>query len=146
MKKSILRTAKFTFAENCIHAEVNKAYEIYLALYQGLTGTEDASNIYKQFSRDFFDLIVVDECYRGSARQDSAWREILEYFSAATQIGLTATPKESDLTSNSVYFGDPIYTYSLKQGIDDGFLAHYRVIRILLDIDAEGWRPPRAFF
>ena len=126
--------------------QVNKAYEIYLALYQGLTGTEDASNIYKQFSRDFFDLIVVDECHRGSARQDSAWREILEYFSAATQIGLTATPKESDLTSNSEYFGDPIYTYSLKQGIDDGFLAHYRVIRILLDIDAEGWRPPRAFF
>ena len=125
--------------------QVDKSYEIYLALYQGLTGTEEASNIYKQFSPDFFDLIVVDECHRGSARQDSAWREILEYFSAATQIGLTATPKESDVTSNSDYFGDAVYTYSLKQGIDDGFLAPYRVIRILLDIDAEGWRPPKGF-
>ncbi len=125
--------------------QVDKSYEIYLALYQGLTGTEDASNIYKQFSRDFFDLIVVDECHRGSARQDSAWREVLEYFSAATQIGLTATPKESDVTSNSEYFGESVYTYSLKQGIDDGFLAPYRVIRITLDIDAEGWRPPKGF-
>ncbi len=125
--------------------QVNKAYEVYLALYQGLTGSEDASNIYKQFSRDFFDLIVVDECHRGSSRDDSAWREILEYFSKATQIGLTATPKETDVTSNSEYFGDPIYTYSLKQGIDDGFLAPYRVIRITLDIDAEGWRPPKGF-
>jgi type I restriction enzyme R subunit len=133
---------KMTVVQN---HQVNKAYEIYLSLYQGLTGTEEASNIYKQFSRDFFDLIVVDECHRGSARQDSAWREILEYFSNAAQIGLTATPKETDVTSNSDYFGNPIYTYSLKQGIDDGFLAPYRVIRILLDIDAEGWRPPRGF-
>jgi len=125
--------------------QVNKAYEVYLALYQGLTGSEDASNIYKQFSRDFFDLIVVDECHRGSSRDDSAWREILEYFGTATQIGLTATPKETEVTSNSEYFGDPIYTYSLKQGIDDGFLAPYRVIRITLDIDAEGWRPPKGF-
>lgn len=125
--------------------QVNKAYEVYLALYQGLTGSEDASNIYKQFSRDFFDLIVVDECHRGSARDDSAWREILEYFTSATQIGLTATPKETDVTSNSEYFGEPVYTYSLKQGIDDGFLAPYRVIRITLDIDAEGWRPPKGF-
>ncbi len=125
--------------------QVNKAYEVYLALYQGLTGAEDASNIYKQFSRDFFDLIVVDECHRGSARDDSAWREVLDYFSKATQIGLTATPKETDATSNSEYFGEPVYTYSLKQGIDDGFLAPYRVIRITLDIDAEGWRPPKGF-
>jgi type I restriction enzyme R subunit len=125
--------------------QVNKAYEVYLALYQGLTGSEDASNIYKQFSRDFFDLIVVDECHRGSARDDSAWREVLEYFTSATQIGLTATPKETDVTSNSEYFGEPVYTYSLKQGIDDGFLAPYRVIRIMLDIDAEGWRPPKGF-
>lgn len=124
---------------------VNKAYEIYLALYQGLTGTEDASNIYKQFSRDFFDLIIVDECHRGSARDDSAWREILDYFASATQIGLTATPKETDVSSNSEYFGESVYTYSLKQGIDDGFLAPYRVIRITLDIDAEGWRPPKGF-
>jgi len=125
--------------------QVNKAYEVHLALYQGLTGSEEASNIYKQFSRDFFDLIVIDECHRGSARDDSAWREILSYFNTATHIGLTATPKESEVTSNSEYFGDPIYTYSLKQGIDDGFLAPYRVVRITLDIDAEGWRPPKGF-
>lgn len=125
--------------------QVNKAYEVYLALYQGLTGSEDTSNIYKQFSRDFFDLIVVDECHRGSARDDSMWREVLTYFSSATHIGLTATPKESEVTSNSEYFGDPVYTYSLKQGIDDGFLAPYRVIRITLDVDVEGWRPPKGF-
>lgn len=125
--------------------QIDKAYEIYLALYQGLTGSEASQDIYKQFTPDFFDLIVVDECHRGSARDDSAWREILEYFSSATQIGLTATPKETDVISSSEYFEEPIYTYSLKQGIDDGFLAPYRVIRITLDIDAEGWRPPRGF-
>lgn len=125
--------------------QVDKSYEIYLSLYQGLTGSEEARNIYKQFSRDFFDLVVVDECHRGSARDDSAWREILEYFRTATQIGLTATPKETDDISTSEYFTDPIYTYSLKQGIDDGFLAPYRVIRITLDVDAEGWRPPKGF-
>ena len=125
--------------------QVDKSYEIYLALYQGLTGSEEARNIYKQFSRDFFDLVVVDECHRGSARDDSAWREILEYFKTATQIGLTATPKETDDISTSEYFDEPIYTYSLKQGIDDGFLAPYRVIRITLDVDAEGWRPPKGF-
>lgn len=124
--------------------QVEKAYEVYLALYQGLTGSEEAQNIYKQFSPDFFDLIVIDECHRGSARDDSAWREILEYFKTATQIGLTATPKESDTVSNIEYFDEPIYTYSLKQGIDDGFLAPYRVIRITLDVDAEGWRPPKV--
>ena len=125
--------------------QVDKAYEIYLSLYQGLTGSEEDRNIYKQFSRDFFDLIVVDECHRGSAKDDSAWREILGYFKTATQIGLTATPKETEETSNSEYFGEPIYTYSLKQGIDDGFLAPYRVIRVTLDIDVEGWRPPKGF-
>jgi type I restriction enzyme R subunit len=125
--------------------QVNKAYEVYLALYQGLTGSEEASNIYRQFSPEFFDLIVVDECHRGSARDDSAWRDILTYFSSATHIGLTATPKESEVTSNSEYFGDPVYTYSLKQGIDDGFLAPYRVVRVTLDIDVEGWRPPKGF-
>jgi type I restriction enzyme, R subunit len=124
---------------------VDKSYEVYLALYQGLTGTDDSRNIFKQFSPDFFDLIVVDECHRGSSKDDSAWREILDYFKAATQIGLTATPKETDVSSNSEYFGDAVYTYSLKQGIDDGFLAPYRVIRITLDIDAEGWRPPLGF-
>jgi type I restriction enzyme, R subunit len=125
--------------------QVNKAYEVYLALYQGLVGTDDSQNIFKQFSKDFFDLIVVDECHRGSANDNSAWREILTYFSSATQIGLTATPKETDDISTTEYFNEPIYTYSLKQGIDDGFLAPYRVIRITLDVDAEGWRPPRGF-
>src|SRR5690606_10913954 len=125
--------------------QVNKAFEIYLALYQGLTGNEDSRNIYKQFSPEFFDLIVVDECHRGSARDDSAWREVLEYFKSATQIGLTATPKETETVSSSEYFEEPLYTYSLKQGIDDGFLAPYRVVRISLDIDLEGWRPPKGF-
>jgi type I restriction enzyme R subunit len=120
---------------------VDKAFEIYLCLYQAVTGTEEAQNIYKQFSPDFFDLIVVDECHRGSAADDSAWRSVLEYFSAATQIGLTATPKETKDVSNIEYFGDPIYTYSLRQGISDGFLAPYKVVRIGLDKDLDGWRP-----
>ena len=119
---------------------IDKSYEIYLALYQGLTGDGD-KNVFKQFSPGFFDLIVVDECHRGSAKADSEWREVLQYFSAATQIGLTATPKENKTASNIDYFGEPIYTYSLKQGIEDGFLAPYRVIRVLLDKDAEGFRP-----
>ncbi|MFC3040398.1 EcoAI/FtnUII family type I restriction enzme subunit R [Virgibacillus xinjiangensis] len=123
---------------------VDKSYEIYMALYQGISGTEDAQNIYKQFSPDFFDLVVVDECHRGSAAEDSAWREILQYFSNATHIGLTATPKETKEVSNIHYFGEPIYTYSLKQGIEDGFLAPYRVIRYTLDKDVEGWRPTKG--
>ena len=118
------------------------AHEIYLALYQGLTGEdEDANSLFKQFSPGFFDLIVVDECHRGSAKADSQWREVLEYFSSATQIGLTATPKETNTVSNIDYFGDPIYTYTLKQGIDDGFLAPYRVIRVFFDKDIEGYTP-----
>jgi type I restriction enzyme R subunit len=120
---------------------VNKSYEIYLSLYQAVTGTEDAANIYKQFSPDFFDLIVVDECHRGSANEDSAWRDILTYFDSATHVGLTATPKETKDTSNIAYFGDSIYTYSLKQGIEDGFLAPYKVVRVDLDKDTFGWRP-----
>lgn len=123
---------------------INKAFEIYLSLYQAVSGTEDESNIYKQFSPDFFDLVVVDECHRGSAAEDSNWRQILTYFSGATHIGLTATPKETKDTSNIFYFGDPVYTYSLKQGIDDGFLAPYRVIRIDIDKDLTGWRPPEG--
>jgi type I restriction enzyme, R subunit len=122
--------------------QVDKSYEIYLALYQAVSGTEDEQNIYKQFSPDFFDLIVVDECHRGSAAEDSAWREILGYFTSATQIGLTATPRETKTISNIDYFGDPIYTYSLKQGIEDGFLAPYKVVRIDFDKDLTGWRPP----
>ncbi|MDZ7938810.1 MAG: DEAD/DEAH box helicase family protein [Rhodoferax sp.] len=120
---------------------VNKSYEIYLSLYQAVSGTEEEQNIYKQFSPDFFDLIVVDECHRGSANEDSAWRDILTYFASATHVGLTATPKETKDTSNTFYFGEPIYTYSLKQGIEDGFLAPYKVIRVDLDKDTFGWRP-----
>lgn len=127
------------------HRQIDKSYEIYLALYQGLSGTDEAANVYKQFSKDFFDLIVIDECHRGSAKDDSSWREILTYFHNATHIGLTATPKETDTASNTEYFGDPVYTYSLRQGIDDGFLAPYRVVRIGLNIDLEGWRPPKGF-
>jgi len=121
--------------------KINKAFEIYLSLYQAVSGTEEEQNIYKEFSPDFFDLIVIDECHRGSAREDSAWREILDYFSAATHIGLTATPKETEDASNIDYFGEPLYTYSLKQGIEDGFLAPYKVIRIDFDLDLQGWRP-----
>ncbi|MBP1909681.1 EcoAI/FtnUII family type I restriction enzme subunit R [Methanolobus bombayensis] len=124
--------------------QVDKSYEIYLSLYQAVTGSEEEKNIYKQFSRDFFDLVVVDECHRGSADENSAWREILEYFDSATQIGMTATPKETKTVSNIEYFGEPIYTYSLKQGIEDGFLAPYKVIRIDLDKDLQGWRPERG--
>jgi type I restriction enzyme R subunit len=126
------------------HKQVDTAYNIYLALYQGLSDSGN-QDVYKQFSSDFFDLIVVDECHRGSAREDSKWREILNYFNKATHIGLTATPKETKEVSNTEYFGSPIYTYSLKQGIDDGFLAPYKVIKVTLDIDAEGWRPPKGF-
>jgi type I restriction enzyme R subunit len=123
---------------------IDKSYEVYLALYQGLTGYNDDADAYKEFSPGFFDLIVIDECHRGSAKEDSAWREILRYFNKATHIGLTATPKETKEVSNIEYFGDPIYTYSLKQGIDDGFLAPYRVVRVNLNIDAEGWRPEQG--
>ncbi len=123
---------------------VDKSFEIYLCLYQAVTGTEEEQNIYTQFSPDFFDLIVVDECHRGSAAEDAAWRKVLDYFSSATQIGLTATPKETEDVSNINYFGEPIYTYSLKQGIADGFLAPYKVVRIGLDKDLDGWRPEKG--
>lgn len=135
----------FKDAMNIIkNKQIDTAYNVYLALYQGLSDskTEDA---YKQFSPDFFDLIIIDECHRGSAKEDSKWREILAYFNNATHIGLTATPKETKEVSNQDYFGTPIYTYSLKQGIDDGFLAPYKVVKITLDIDTEGWRPPKGF-
>lgn len=129
---------KMTMVKN---RRVDKSYEVYLALYQGITGNEEEKNIYKEFSRNFFDLIIIDECHRGSARDDSAWHEILKYFNKATHIGLTATPKETEEVSNIEYFGDPLYTYSLKQGIDDGFLAPYRVVRVGINVDLEGWRP-----
>lgn len=123
---------------------VDPAFEIHLGLYQALTGPEEEQKAYKQVKPDFFDLIVIDECHRGSAAEDSAWREILEYFSSATQIGLTATPKETEDVSNIDYFGDPVYTYSLKEGIEDGFLAPYKVIRVDLDVDLQGWRPTKG--
>ena len=124
--------------------QIDKSYEIYLSLYQAVTGNEEAQNIYKQFSPDFFDLIVIDECHRGSAAEDSAWREILAYFSSATHVGLTATPKETKDVSSIYYFGEPIYSYTLKQGIEDGFLAPYKVVRIDIDKDLQGWRPSKG--
>ena len=123
---------------------IDTAYEIYLSLYQAITGPEEHRKIFREFSPGFFDLIVVDECHRGSAAEDSAWREILEYFSTATQIGLTATPKETRYISNIHYFGEPVYSYSLKQGIIDGFLAPYKVIKVHIDRDVEGYRPERG--
>ncbi|MEI0485267.1 EcoAI/FtnUII family type I restriction enzme subunit R [Brachyspira intermedia] len=122
------------------HRKMNSAYKVYLSLYQQLI-TNENKEIFREFKKDFFDLIIVDECHRGSADDDSLWRRILEYFSSAVQIGMTATPKETKYISNINYFGDPIYTYSLKQGIDDGFLAPFKVIRVGLNIDLEGWRP-----
>lgn len=124
--------------------EVKKNYEIYLALYQAVTGREEWKQIYRQFPADFFDLVVIDECHRGSAADNSAWRDVLDYFSAATHLGLTATPKETGDVSNLTYFGDPVYTYSLKQGIEDGFLAPYKVIRIATDVDAVGYTPEKG--
>ncbi|MBT4263286.1 MAG: DEAD/DEAH box helicase family protein [Calditrichaeota bacterium] len=123
---------------------VDPAYEIHLALYQAITGPEEEQKAFRQVDRDFFDLIVIDECHRGSAAEDSAWREILEYFNSATQIGLTATPKETVDVSNIDYFGEPTYIYSLKEGIEDGFLAPYKVVRVDIDIDSLGWRPQKG--
>lgn len=119
---------------------LDSSYEIYLALYQQLAG-DDGEEAFLQFKPNFFDLIVIDECHRGSAKEESAWRKILDYFSSATHVGCTATPIETKEASSSTYFGEPIYEYSLKQGIDDGFLAPYKVIRIGLDRDLEGYRP-----
>ena len=123
---------------------VDTSYEIYLSLYQAITGPEERQKLFREFSPGFFDLIVVDECHRGSAAEDAAWREILEYFSSATQIGLTATPKETKYVSNIHYFGQPVYSYSLKQGIQDGFLAPYKVINVHIDVDVEGYRPTQG--
>ena len=119
------------------------AYEVYFSLYQQLIGDDDKEHYSELFSPDFFDLIIVDECHRGSAKEESRWRRILEYFSSATQIGMTATPKETKYTSNISYFGDPVYTYSLKEGIDDGFLAPFKVINVTTDI-GDGWRPHKG--
>lgn len=131
------------------NGNADKAYEVYIALYQGLTGgsdneaEEEKKKLFQEFSPDFFDLIIVDECHRGSSNENSAWREILEHYSSATQVGLTATPKETTDISTQEYFGKPIYTYSLKQGIEDGFLAPYKVIRYRFNNDE--WRPKDGF-
>ena len=116
------------------------SHQVYFSLYQQLVGDDDTEHFSELFDKDFFDLIIVDECHRGSAKEESKWRKILEYFSSATQIGMTATPKETTYTSNISYFGEPVYTYSLKNGIEDGFLAPFKVISITTDI-SDGWRP-----
>ena len=139
--KTITKVAAPDNAEGSGAKVVDKSFEVYLSLYQAVTGADEINNVYKHFSPDFFDLVIVDECHRGSVREDSAWRNVLTYFSSAIQLGMTATPKETKTVSNMDYFGDPIYTYSLKQGIDDGFLAPYKVIRVALDVDTFGFRP-----
>lgn len=116
---------------------------MYFSLYQQLVGDDDKEHFRELFAPDFFDLIIVDECHRGSAKEESRWRRILEYFFGATQIGMTATPKETKYISNLHYFGEPVYTYSLKEGIDDGFLAPFKVINIMTDI-GDGWRPRKG--
>ena len=126
------------------HRRIDTSYEIYLGLYQAITGPEESQKLFREFSPSFFDLIILDECHRGSAAADSAWREILTYFHTATQIGLTATPKETEYVSNIEYFGAPVYTYSLREGIRDGFLAPYKVIKVHIDVDVEGYRPERG--
>ncbi|WP_026770435.1 EcoAI/FtnUII family type I restriction enzme subunit R [Asinibacterium sp. OR53] len=124
--------------------KIDPSYEIHLGLYQAMTGPDEIDKIYKSVSPDFFDLIVIDECHRGSANDDASWKEILDYFKNAIQIGLTATPKETEYASNITYFGKPVYTYSLKQGIQDGFLAPYKVVKIDIDKDIDGWTPPKG--
>src|SRR3990172_7986969 len=126
-----------------IEGEAIKSREVYFSTYQAIAKDARRPGLYKQYHRDFFDLIVVDECHRGSAKDESNWREILEYFEPAYQIGMTATPLRKDNRDTYRYFGNPIYTYSLKQGIDDGFLAPYRVHRVVPDVDATGWRPSK---
>lgn len=123
---------------------IDTAYEVYLGLYQAITGPEERQKLFKEFSPDFFDLIVIDECHRGSADADAAWREILTHFSSATQIGMTATPKETAYASNIHYFGKPVYSYTLKEGIRDGFLAPYKVIKVHIDKDVAGYRPEKG--
>lgn len=123
---------------------IDPSYEVYLGLYQAITGPEEHQKIYREFSKDFFDLIIIDECHRGSAADDSAWREILDHFSGAVQIGMTATPKETEYASNIAYFGEPVFSYTLKQGIRDGFLAPYKVIKVHIDRDVQGYRPEQG--
>lgn len=123
--------------------EVVKSREMYFAIYQALAEDERRAGLFKAFAPDFFDLIIVDECHRGSARDDSSWRVILDYFTPTVQLGMTATPLRDDNRDTYLYFGNPIYEYSLRQGIDDGFLAPYRVHRVISEWDAAGWRPSK---
>jgi type I restriction enzyme R subunit len=123
---------------------VVKSREMYFAIYQAIARDEARPGLYKEYAPDFFDLVIVDECHRGSAKDESNWREILEYFAPAFQIGMTATPKRADNIDTYAYFGAPLYTYSLRQGIDDGFLAPYRVHRVITEWDAAGWRPSKG--
>lgn len=136
--------APFGDARHKIQGEAIKSREMYFAIYQSIAADEKRPGLYKEYASDFFDLVVVDECHRGSARDESNWRDILEYFEPAFQLGMTATPLREDNRDTYDYFGDPLYTYSLKQGIEDGFLAPYRVHRVLTTYDAAGWRPNRG--
>lgn len=136
--------APFGDARWKIEGKAIKSREMYFATYQSIAEDEHRPGLYREYPQDFFDLIVVDECHRGSARRDSTWREILEYFDPAFQLGMTATPLRQDNRDTYAYFGNPIYTYSLKQGIEDGFLAPYRVHRIVSTVDAAGWRPSKG--
>lgn len=136
--------APFGDARHKIEGEAIKSREMYFATYQAIARDEHRPGLYRDYPKDFFDLIIVDECHRGSARDESNWREILDYFSPAFQIGMTATPMREDNRDTYRYFGNPIYTYSLRQGIDDGFLAPYKVHRIVTTVDATGWRPSKG--
>jgi type I restriction enzyme R subunit len=122
---------------------IDPAYEIHLALYQAITGPEEHQKGFKQVAPDFFDLIVIDECHRGSASEDSAWREILEYFGSRHADWLDRNAERDRRVSSIDYFGDPVYIYSLKEGIEDGFLAPYKVVRVDID-DVQGWRPTKG--
>jgi len=134
----------FGDARHKIQRRVVKSREIYFAIYQAIAKDERRPGLYREYPQGFFDLIIVDECHRGSAKDESNWREILEYFQPATQIGMTATPKRRDNVDTYAYFGNPIYVYSLNQGIEDGFLAPYRVHRVIPSVDATGWRPDKG--
>ena len=127
-----------------IKGEAVKSREVYFATYQAIAKDERRPGLYQGCFKDFFDLIIVDECHRGSAKDESNWREILEYFEPAYQLGMTATPLREDNRDTYRYFGNPVYTYSLKQGIEDGFLAPYIVHRIVTSVDATGWRPTKG--
>ena len=133
--------APFGDARKKIEGKADRGYEMYFALYQNLAGAEGRPALYTQYPPDFFDLIVIDECHRGSARDESRWRDILTYFEPAFQLGMTATPQREDNRDTYKYFHNPLYEYSLKQGIQDGFLAPYRLHRIVTTFDAAGWRP-----